>query len=54
MQLWQDNLKENNVPHGDSVTLVGTLGDPVKIRSWQISGMLINTLPTAFQCYHTM
>ena len=38
LQLWRDNLTLNKVPRGDSCSLVGTLGDPVKIRSWQISG----------------
>lgn len=28
----------NSVPHSHSPTLVATLGDPVKIRNWQIAG----------------
>ena len=28
-----------DVPHTDSASLMSTFGDPVKIRSWQISGL---------------
>ena len=34
-------LQEYNVPHSESPSLVITLGDPVKIRSWQIAGIII-------------
>ncbi|XP_068442262.1 dynein axonemal heavy chain 1 [Clinocottus analis] len=32
-------FKELSVPHTDESNLINTLGDPVKIRSWQISGL---------------
>ncbi|XP_056267415.1 dynein axonemal heavy chain 1 [Pseudoliparis swirei] len=32
-------LKELGVPHTEEPNMIGTLGDPVKIRSWQISGL---------------
>ncbi|XP_058497468.1 dynein axonemal heavy chain 1 [Solea solea] len=36
---WLNCFKELNVPHTDGPSLISTLGDPVKIRSWQISGL---------------
>ncbi|XP_030276430.1 dynein heavy chain 1, axonemal [Sparus aurata] len=36
---WLHCLKELNVPHTDKPNLINTLGDPVKIHSWQISGL---------------
>nr|XP_046240546.1 dynein axonemal heavy chain 1 [Scatophagus argus] len=36
---WLHCFKELNVPHTDEPNLINTLGDPVKIRSWQISGL---------------
>jgi len=32
-------LQEVNIAHSANCTLVGTLGDPVKIRNWQIYGL---------------
>ena len=43
-QMWKEKLSEYNVPHTDSASLVSTFGDPVKIRSWQISGLPKDTL----------
>ncbi|XP_044079595.1 dynein axonemal heavy chain 1 isoform X1 [Siniperca chuatsi] len=36
---WLLCFKELSVPHTDEPNLISTLGDPVKIRSWQISGL---------------
>uniref|UniRef100_A0A8C4HI64 Dynein, axonemal, heavy chain 1 n=1 Tax=Dicentrarchus labrax TaxID=13489 RepID=A0A8C4HI64_DICLA len=36
---WMQCFKELSVPHTDEPNLINTLGDPVKIRSWQISGL---------------
>lgn len=33
---WVKKLKAQNVPHTSEPTLIGTLGNPVKIRSWQV------------------
>ena len=40
IHLWRhEKLTEFGVPHGKSASLIATLGDPVKIRSWQIAGI---------------
>uniref|UniRef100_A0A3Q3STI9 Dynein, axonemal, heavy chain 1 n=1 Tax=Mastacembelus armatus TaxID=205130 RepID=A0A3Q3STI9_9TELE len=36
---WMCCFKELSIPHSDDPNLINTLGDPVKIRSWQISGL---------------
>ncbi|XP_063282706.1 dynein axonemal heavy chain 1 [Pelobates fuscus] len=36
---WTKKMKELKVPCTDEPSLIGTLGDPVKIRSWQIAGL---------------
>lgn len=36
---WLQRFKELNVPHTAEPNLINTLGDPVKIRSWQIAGL---------------
>ncbi|XP_037831220.1 dynein heavy chain 1, axonemal isoform X2 [Kryptolebias marmoratus] len=36
---WLKCLKELNVPHSDEPNLINTLGDPIKIHCWQISGL---------------
>ncbi|XP_069004796.1 dynein axonemal heavy chain 1 [Embiotoca jacksoni] len=36
---WLHCFKELSVPHTNEPNLINTLGDPVKIRSWQISGL---------------
>lgn len=33
---WVKQLVAQNVPHTSEPTLIGTLGNPVKIRSWQV------------------
>ena len=40
IHLWHEKLTEFGVPHGKSTSLIATLGDPVKIRSWQIAGTM--------------
>lgn len=34
---WLRSFKVLKVPHTDAPNLITTLGDPVKIRSWQVS-----------------
>ncbi|KAI5937324.1 Dynein heavy chain 1, axonemal [Manis javanica] len=41
---WVRQLMVHQVPHTPESTLVGTLGNPVKIRSWQIAGLPNDTL----------
>ncbi|XP_067360331.1 dynein axonemal heavy chain 1 [Channa argus] len=36
---WLLCIKELNIPHTEESSLISTLEDPVKIRSWQISGL---------------
>ncbi|XP_022600673.1 LOW QUALITY PROTEIN: dynein heavy chain 1, axonemal-like [Seriola dumerili] len=36
---WLHCFKELSVPHTEEPNLINTLGNPVKIRSWQISGL---------------
>ncbi|XP_071059360.1 dynein axonemal heavy chain 1-like [Pseudochaenichthys georgianus] len=36
---WLQCFKKLNVPHTAEPNLINTFGDPVKIRSWQISGL---------------
>lgn len=33
---WIRGFKELEVPHTEQPNLIGTLGDKVKIRSWQV------------------
>ncbi|XP_056381079.1 dynein axonemal heavy chain 1 isoform X2 [Hyla sarda] len=41
---WTKQLKDLGVPCTQEPSLIGTLGDPVKIRSWQIAGLPNDTL----------
>ncbi|XP_075795609.1 dynein axonemal heavy chain 1 isoform X2 [Pelodiscus sinensis] len=41
---WLKKLEEYGVPHTKEPSLISTLGDPVKIRSWQIAGLPNDTL----------
>ena len=43
---WEDYLTEMGVPLTPQVSLVTTLGDPVKIREWNISGLPRDNLST--------
>lgn len=36
---WVRKLDENKVPRTGEPTLIATLADPVKVRSWQIAGL---------------
>ena len=40
---WLGGFRELSVPHTQEPNLISTLGDPVKIRSWQVSGLLYLT-----------
>ncbi|XP_058931925.1 dynein axonemal heavy chain 1 [Kogia breviceps] len=41
---WVKQLTTHHVPHTSKPTLIGTLGNPVKIRSWQVAGLPNDTL----------
>ena len=41
---WLTELSRLEIPHSDNCNLVATLGDPVKIRNWQIAGLPRDTL----------
>ncbi|VTJ73574.1 Hypothetical predicted protein [Marmota monax] len=41
---WIQQLTKHKVPHSSEPSLIGTLGNPVKIRSWQIAGLPNDTL----------
>uniref|UniRef100_A0A8C7H2S6 Dynein axonemal heavy chain 1 n=1 Tax=Oncorhynchus kisutch TaxID=8019 RepID=A0A8C7H2S6_ONCKI len=41
---WLRGFKEQGVPHTEEPNLISTLGDKVKIRSWQITGLPKDTL----------
>ncbi|KAK7819786.1 hypothetical protein U0070_012392 [Myodes glareolus] len=41
---WVRHLTVHHVPHTAKPTLIATLGNPVKIRSWQIAGLPNDTL----------
>jgi dynein heavy chain len=36
---WIEHLTKFKVPHTESPEVVKTLGDPVKIRNWQLAGL---------------
>jgi dynein heavy chain, axonemal len=36
---WLNHLRRYKVPHTDKSEIVRTLGDPVKIRNWQLAGL---------------
>ena len=38
-QEWVEELDKHKVPRTDDPTIIGTLSDPVKVRSWQIYGL---------------
>ncbi|NXU51136.1 DYH3 protein, partial [Turnix velox] len=40
---WQILCKEKNIPCSSDFSLSNTLGDPVKIRAWQIAGLPIDS-----------
>ena len=41
---WLLKLDDVGVPHTNDPTVVSTLADPVKVRSWQIAGLPKDTL----------
>ena len=38
--------QEKNIPCSEVFSLSNTLGDPVKIRAWQIAGLPVDTFST--------
>ncbi|KAL3855114.1 hypothetical protein ACJMK2_014343, partial [Sinanodonta woodiana] len=39
IRLWQESVKKAGIPCSDDFSLIQTLGDPVKIRAWNIAGL---------------
>ena len=39
IQKWIEHLTKFSVPHTESPEVVKTLGDPVRIRNWQLAGL---------------
>lgn len=44
VQSWQKALTKFDVPHTPGANLISILGEPVKIRNWQIAGLPRDTL----------
>ena len=38
-ELWIKQVKDRGIPCSSDFSLISTLGEPVKIRSWNISGL---------------
>ncbi|KAM9012434.1 dynein axonemal heavy chain 3 [Ara ararauna] len=45
-QQWQVLCSEKNIPCSSDFSLSNTLGDPVKIRAWQIAGLPVDSFST--------
>ncbi|XP_065540385.1 dynein axonemal heavy chain 3 [Lathamus discolor] len=45
-QQWQVLCNEKNIPCSSDFSLSNTLGDPVKIRAWQIAGLPVDSFST--------
>ena len=43
VQEWHKLCKQKDIPCSTQFSLNGTLGDPVKIRAWQIAGLPVDT-----------
>ena len=39
---WYIMCKEKDIPVSEKFSLIETLGDPVKIRDWQIAGLPVD------------
>jgi hypothetical protein len=39
IKVWIKSVKKKGIPCSDEFTLIATLGEPVKIRSWNIAGL---------------
>ena len=40
---WYEMCKEKEIPVNDNFSLITTLGEPVKIRDWQIAGLPVDS-----------
>ena len=40
---WYEMCVEKEIPVNDNFSLISTLGDPVKIRDWQIAGLPVDS-----------
>lgn len=43
VEQWCDLCKRKGIPHSPSFSLNETLGEPVKIRAWQIAGLPVDS-----------
>jgi dynein heavy chain len=43
MKEWTNLCKSKKIPCSDKFSLSNTLGDPVKIRAWNISGLPVDS-----------
>ncbi|KAJ8047551.1 Dynein heavy chain 3, axonemal [Holothuria leucospilota] len=43
---WYELCKEKNIPVSDVFSLSSTLGDPVKVREWQLAGLPVDNFST--------
>lgn len=49
---WLQCFEELEVPHTQEPNLISTLGDPVKIRSWQVRVMPLIFCPQSVVAFH--
>ncbi len=42
MKEWHEMCQEGEIPVSDTFLLSATLGDPVKIRDWQLAGLPVD------------
>jgi len=40
---WYELCREKEIPVNENFSLINTLGDPVKIRDWQIAGLPVDS-----------
>jgi dynein heavy chain len=46
VQKWWKLCKEKQIPVSEQFSLLGTLGDPVTTRTWQIAGLPVDRYTT--------
>ena len=52
MAAWIDTCKKLSIPSSEKPTLINTLGDPVKIRQWNIEGLPTDDFSVENHDYH--
>jgi hypothetical protein len=48
IQKWHKASIERNIPCSENFSLNSTLGEPVKIRAWNIAGLPVDSFPSDF------